>query len=59
MGNDDSALFVVRNKAELELAFQAWAEQHGYIWFEGDISLARSLCSYLGIKDFSVDGVVV
>lgn len=47
----------VRNKAELKAAFQAWAEQHGYVWFGGDLRLAEALVSYLGMEGYKIDGV--
>ena len=49
----------VRNKADLKVAFKEWAEQHGYIWFDGDLRLAEALVQYLGMQGYKIDGVAV
>lgn len=36
--------------ARLEAAFDAWVEQHGMIWFSGDLDLAHAIADHLGIE---------
>lgn len=42
----------------LDEAFAAWVEQHGYVWFEGDLALAAAIANHLGIN-LNIDGVAV
>ncbi len=46
------------SRAEVEQAFRAWIDQHGYIWFEGDLALAAVLARYLKIN-VEIDGLAV
>jgi hypothetical protein len=59
MESSSSSAAWALNKAELKVAFKAWAEQHGYIWFGGDLALAQALVSYLGMDGYKIDGVAV
>lgn len=43
---------------DLAEAFRTWVEQHGYIWFEGDLALAASIANHLG-TDLEIDGLAV
>ena len=42
----------------LDEAFKTWVEQHGYVWFEGDLALAAAIATHLGV-DLEIDGVAV
>ena len=35
---------------ELGAAFQAWAEEHGIVWFGPDLALAEAIADVLGIE---------
>lgn len=47
-----------RSRAALRQALDAWVEQHGYIWFEGDLALAAAIAQFLGIN-LELDGLAV